>query len=121
MTAPIRHIPRDAPRATRTLPLRDLAPGGVWEHTTGPLVDADRMVIHIAHSVVAWWSATPDGPAIDPALRVRARGTLPEQRWVVRMYVTDMLRLLTPSIGHVVYLRVVCAGVAHVSIPFTIT
>lgn len=96
-------------------------PEPYWEYLSGPLFDAEHMVVHTAHTVHAWLSETPDGPPLDPSLRVRARAVLPEQRWAVRFYTRDLKRVLRAQPPHALYLRVVCAGVAERTILFLLS
>jgi hypothetical protein len=119
--APIRHVPtRERGQVDAVFPLSAL-PEPHWEYVCRPLADADHMVLHTSHTVYAWLAETPDGPPLDPSLRVRARGILPEQRWGVRFFTRDLKRVFAARPPHAVYLRLVCAGVAEQTTLFLLT
>ena len=109
---PIRHIPRERGEIETVFPLSAL-PEPHWEYLCRPLVDAEHMILHTSRTVYAWLSETPDGPPIAPALRVRARGILPDRRWAVRFYTRDLKQAFAARPPVAVYLRLVCAGVAE--------
>jgi hypothetical protein len=115
-----RHVPFERGVPSAVFPLSSL-PEPTWEFITPrPLVDAEHMVVHTAHTVYAWLAESADGPPLDPALRVRARALLPSQQWSVRFYTRDLRRVLRNP-PHALWLRVVCAGVAEQSSLLLIT